>query len=82
MMDATRFKYTPACWPVICRPSHDGWCFDTIEAALEQGAHALYVGLPKNRQTDTGRYYRRVHKTWKKVGAEGESMRMYAPAKS
>lgn len=74
--DATVFPYTDKVWPLICRPDHDGWCYEVIEHALKQGASVLYVGLTKNADRDLGKYNRPRYKTRFSavVGRDGEKV--------
>ena len=51
-VDAATFPYSEKYWPVICRPSHDGFCYDTIRLALEKNAKCFYVGLISNIESD------------------------------
>lgn len=73
IQDAIRYGWSETTWPLICRPSHDGWCYDAAHQARRKGAHVLYVGLPKNYGRDMGRVR---SKSYGVIGAEGE--RLYA----
>lgn len=71
-LDATRLRWTPNHWPLICRPDHDGWAAEVISNAAEQGARAIYVGLPRNYSRDVAGLGMRVLQ--RKVGRDGETM--------
>lgn len=78
--DAILMPYLPTIWPLICRPNHDGWPEDVIEAAFKRGsAGAVYVGFEKNLETDLGEYADRHSQAWEEVGMEGESMWLLRP---
>lgn len=64
---------------MLCRPCH-GWFAEAVvkQAARCRAAHVLYVGKPKNRRADLGRYSRlfRVVKGLV-AGQAGESMAVW-----
>lgn len=79
-VDAESFPYSPERWLLMCRPDHSGWVYDTLEAALNRGASAFYVGLEQNFLVDLDDYLGRYAKAWPNVGKDGESMFLFTPA--
>lgn len=75
--DAVLYPFSATVWPLICRPSHDGWAREVLDQARIAGAHVLYAGLPKNLKYDMGRVQYSKH--WREVGSEGETLYLYAP---
>lgn len=71
-LDATRIRWAHNYWPLICRPNHDGWASEVISNAREQGACAIYVGLPRNYSQDVAGLGMKVLQ--RKVGREGETL--------
>lgn len=72
--DATRLTiFNPFLWPLVCRPSHDGWIDEVAKTARVRGANMLYAGLPSNYDRDI-RHYRTVKLNVVPVGIEGESL--------
>lgn len=80
-MDATTLSWSAKRWPLICRPSHDGWTAEVIDAARRQGAHSLYVGLSRNFQQDIG-CFAGARKSQLPVGEEGEWLYVIKPLRS
>jgi hypothetical protein len=78
-LDAIRFKWNKRIWPMMCRPSHDGWAHLTMQAARKAGAGVLYVGLPKNYEVDLGSVRSTSHGI---VGKEGERLYLLEPYRS
>lgn len=74
LMDACVMPYTRNLWPILCRPSHDGWAYGCISRALEMGASALYVSLPHNAERDLDDLQSKVSLQVTNVGAEGETL--------
>ncbi len=74
--NAITYPWGRLTWPMICRPSHDGWAEETVKAAREAGATVLYVGLPKNYYRDLGRVRSVNHGV---VGEEGERLYVISP---
>ena len=72
LVDCTTFPFSPGLWPIICRPSHDGFCADTIAHALCRGANAIYVGLSQNIEQDLQETQRHVKEEYTEVGFDGE----------
>ena len=76
--NAIYYPWSPEVWPMMCRPSHDGWAYYTMQNARKRGATVLYVGLPKNYDRDFGR----VRSTCLGVvGEEGERLYVMQPYK-
>lgn len=73
-MDAIDYKFGYRTWPIICRPSHDGWCDEVIRNAKRSKASALYVGLRKNLTHDCYGHVRSAKRIASNVGEEGESL--------
>ena len=69
--DALELRWSPTLWPLVCRPSHDGWVHELFEIARCRGAGALYVGLPCNYHRDLSGLGA-VRVAGPAVGAEGE----------
>lgn len=80
--DGRKFIWTEACWPLICRPSHDGWCEDVLVAALEHGAGAVYVGKNKGVRNDLGTLFKQHTLWWPNVGEEREGMWFFKPRRT
>lgn len=78
--NALDLRWGPKKWPLICRPSHDGWCEDVIRNAQRDGACAVYVGLPSNYQRDIG-MFRTLRIGKNPVGVGGEMMYLIQPLK-
>lgn len=76
MRNAITYPWSAATWPMLCRPSHDGWAAEVMKVARQAGAIVLYVGLPKNYRQDLGRVRSVNHGI---VGAEGERLYVIAP---
>jgi hypothetical protein len=74
--DAVSYPWDSTTWPMICRPSHDGWAFYTMQKARKAGAAVLYVGLPKNYQRDFGHVRSTCYGI---VGEEGERLYVMQP---
>lgn len=74
--DALSYPWAPDMWPLICRPSHDGWAYDTMRLARQRGAAVLYVGLPRNYERDLGSVR---SKRYGVVGEEGERLYVVEP---
>lgn len=72
LVDCTRFPFAPGLWPIICRPSHDGFCIETITHAFSRGAGAIYVGLSRNIEQDLQETVRHVKEEYTEVGFDGE----------
>ena len=51
-MGSTDFPFRETDLAVICRPCHDFWIELTVAKANNRGAEALYVGLPRNTDSD------------------------------
>ncbi len=79
LLDAIRFRWNKRIWPMMCRPSHDGWAYLTMRAARKAGAGVLYVGLPKNYAVDLGSVRSTSHGI---VGEEGERLYLLEPYQS
>ncbi len=79
--NVTDLSWSDTKWPLICRPSHDGWCEDVIRKAQDDGAMSIYVGLPKNYETDIGMFQTKKVFGSKPVGVEGEQLYLIAPLK-
>lgn len=77
-LDATQMPYSSHLWPVICRPSHDGWAGDVIDCAHRRGARVLYVSKPGNFDLDVpdGLTVLSKHEN---VGMDGEHAWLLAP---
>lgn len=73
-LDATVMQFPPACYPIMARPCHSEWIEQTVDNAMQRLTQFLYVGLPKNFDTDfemlRNRYHLRVQKF--KAGVDGE----------
>jgi hypothetical protein len=80
-LEAESFPYDAKTWMMVCRPSHDGWAYNTLEAALRRGASGFYVGLERNLEADLDGYLGRHAKVWRDVGEDGEHMFMFTPDK-
>jgi hypothetical protein len=78
-IDALDMPYSPDMWPVICRPSHDGWAEDVAEKALLSGAHVFYAGFAKNHAEDLGRLKHFIVRRWKKAGRSDEGLVLLSP---
>lgn len=78
LCDAVEYDWGPFVWPLICRPSHDGWVADTVSAARKAGATVLYVSTQQNYKRDLGRIR---SKCLGIVGLEGERMYLIPPYK-
>jgi hypothetical protein len=76
--NAITYNWSAEVWPLVCRPSHDGWAYETMIAARKRGAAYLYVGLPSNYLIDLG-YVRSV--CFGVVGVEGEKLYFVRPYK-
>lgn len=76
--DAVPYPWSPECWPMMCRPSHDGWTWDATRQARKSGAHVLYVGLPGNYKQDLGHMRAEC---LGEVGMEGEKLYLIKPYK-
>lgn len=77
--NAIRFGWNERMWPMMCRPSHDGWAYLTMQAARRCGACVLYVGLPKNYKVDLGSARSTCYGV---VGEEGERLYLLRPYRS
>lgn len=79
-IDATQALYGPKVWPTICRPSHDGWCYDTIVYALKRGAGVFYAGLDRNVAVDLEEFADLATlRIWADVGEDGEKLYLIPP---
>lgn len=74
--DAITYDWTPETWPMMCRPSHDGWAYYTMQNARKRGSAVLYVGLPRNYDRDLGRVRSKCYGV---VGEEGEKLYVIDP---
>jgi hypothetical protein len=72
LVDCTTFPFSPGLWPIICRPSHDGFCLETVQHALSRGAGVIYVGLPSNTEQDLQETVQHVKEEYTEVGFDGE----------
>lgn len=81
-IDAMDYKWSPTVWPLICRPSHEGWVSDVVKNALSQGATPIYVSLNKNRIRDLEEYQENSWMLHIKVGQDGEHMWVILPNKA
>lgn len=70
-MDARFCRFGPLVWPLMCRPSHEGWAYEVAKAGLAAGATVLYAGKPENVSRDIPSGYTSLGRN---VGAEGESL--------
>lgn len=76
--DAIAYAWSKSVWPMMCRPSHDGWAYYTMQNARKRGAAVLYVGLPTNYERDFGGARSVCHGV---VGEEGEHLYVMQPYK-
>lgn len=76
-VDATELEWSPYLWPLLCRPSHDGWAQEVMENARKQQSSTIYVGLPSNYHRDVFRHAVRMAKG--PVGQDGERMYLLRP---
>ena len=71
--DATLLPWSETQWPLICRPSHDGWANDVADKALIHGAHVLWVGKPNNYEVDSLCEYK-TRALARNVGSDKETL--------
>lgn len=75
LANGATYAYEPGGVVLICRPCHGPFTEAVIEQALACNvAWLVYVGLPKNREYDLGRYNRLFRRAVRRVGAQGESL--------
>lgn len=80
-MDATGLDWSERRWPLICRPSHDGWANEVADRAQTQGAYTLWVGLPRNFEKDLACYGPKCKLFRDAVGQDGERLYIIKPKK-
>jgi hypothetical protein len=79
--DATALDWSPTLWPLICRPSHDGWANEVADRAQTQGSYTLWVGLPRNFEKDLSCYGPKCKLFRDDVGEDGERLYIIKPKK-
>lgn len=72
--DACSFPFGTDRYPLICRPDHSGWVYDTIKYAVSRNATAFYVGLAENVRRDLESHIHKVSDIVRNVGIENESL--------
>lgn len=77
--DATQLHWGPTRWPLICRPSHDGFANEIVEAARECGATTWFITKPENYDRDLSFYH--TKKLASNVGHERERLWAISPLK-
>ncbi len=73
LMDCRDFSFRDTHLPLFIRPCHDSFVEDTLMTCYPLVESALYVGLPKNVDSDLGVFSKLavpIHDEW--VGEEGE----------
>ena len=79
IIPAHRMQFDDRMWPLICRPSHGGWCDALQHQALESGSGFIYVGKPTNIEGDVVLDLNLPDDLIHDVGEEGESMLVWLP---
>lgn len=74
IIPAHRMPFSSNIWALACRPNHSGWCRDLQELAAESGAGFIYIGMPKNIDTDVDIDLNPPNDLIPKAGEDGESM--------
>lgn len=77
--DATELNWGPKVWPLICRPSHDGFANEIVEKARSQGATTWFITLPRNYERSLSEYM--TYRLATNIGVEGERLWAIRPLK-
>ena len=80
--NAVSFNYPHDAVLLFCRPCHSEFVEETIQQGINCGVHHfVYAGLPKNVDSDLGRFRRNFVLVAKKIGRDGESLYIMGKSK-
>lgn len=75
--DATMITWSPKLWPLLCRPSYDGFANEIVDHARSQGATTWFICKPSSFQRHLAGYPTKKHDSV--VGLEDDRLYIIKP---